>query len=96
MVAGDASTGCLARPAGLGCLFVREAGDAREFWHAGAGKPVLLVKGQISNPFWASDGQTLLFLREVPKETAVVSEIHEVPVGADESISTPADVLRAA
>jgi oligogalacturonide lyase len=83
VAAGDISTGCLARPNSSGCLFVRETGDIREFWHAGAGRPVLLVKGQISNPFWAPDGQTILFLREVPKETAVVSEIHEVPVAAD-------------
>jgi oligogalacturonide lyase len=80
---GDVSTGCLARPGGSGCLFVRETGDSREFWHAGTSKPVLLAKGQISNPFWAADGQTLLFLRDVPKEDAVVSEIHEAPVAAD-------------
>jgi oligogalacturonide lyase len=82
---GDSGTSCLARPGpdGAGCLFMRESAEGREFWHAGAQKPVLLAKGQISNPFWAADGQSIVFLREVPKENAVVSEIHEVPVGVD-------------
>jgi len=84
---GDSCAGCLARPGGAGCLFVRESSGLREFWYAGAGRPVLLVKGQISNPFWAPDGQSIVFLRDVPQANAQVSEIHEVAVAAD---GTPA------
>jgi oligogalacturonide lyase len=85
VAAGDSGTACLARPDGGGCLFARETAEAesKEFWYAGAGKAVLLAKGQISNPFWAPDGQSILFLREIPKENAVVSEIHELPVATD-------------
>jgi oligogalacturonide lyase len=79
----DSGIGCWARLGGEGCLFARESAEGREFWHVGAQKPVLLAKGQISNPFWAADGQSIVFLREVPKENAVVSEIHEVPLGPD-------------
>jgi oligogalacturonide lyase len=81
--AGDLNTGCLARPGATSCLFTRESADSREFWHASAGKPVLLAKGQISNPFWAADGRALLFLRAIPKENTVVSEIHELAVEAN-------------
>ena len=75
---------CLAQNAGVeGCLFSREF-DAlqREFWYVSAAsgsKPVLLAKGVVSNPFWAPDGQSLLFLRDVStKPDVVLAEIHEV------------------
>jgi oligogalacturonide lyase len=76
---------CLVRPGGKGCLFLREIStDQREFWYApfpgdaAGGKPALLAKGCISNPFWSPDGRSVLFLREMPNAGGVItSEIHE-------------------
>jgi oligogalacturonide lyase len=75
---------CLVRPKVNGCLFVRElSGVEREFWYApmtstAGADPVLLAKGAVSNPYWPPDGQSLLFLRDVPGPRATLSEIHEV------------------
>jgi hypothetical protein len=74
---------CLAQPAGKGCLFTREvSASEREFWFsaAGAPKPVLLAKGNVSEPFWSPDGQSLLFLRDVTTSDVILAEIHEVSV----------------
>lgn len=73
---------CVPRPNGEGCLFVRP-GDAegeRQFWLARPdGAPVLVAKGPVSEPFWSPDGQSLLFLRQVPVgSTGVTSEIRSV------------------
>jgi len=73
---------CLAQPgSGKGCMFTREiSATEREFWYAAAGttKPVLLAKGNISDPFWSPDGQSLTFLRDVTKSEITLAEIHEV------------------
>lgn len=83
---------CLAQPGeAAGCLFTRRQGvDAREFWFASAGKsPVLLASGRISNPYWAPDGQSIIFLRDVPRGAALFSEIHQAPVsGGTETLVT--------
>ena len=82
-LAEDVESGCLVRPGGAGCFFSRASAQSREFWYApfdtGAGSgPKLLVQGQISDPFWSPDGQSLLFLRDVGTANAVISEIREV------------------
>jgi len=83
-LAEDVSPQCLVRPGGKGCLFERTAGQEREFWYASFPsapaaneQPQLLAKG-ISDPFWSMDGQSLLFLRDVPAPNIVLSEIHEI------------------
>jgi len=84
---------CLAQPGAKGCLFSREISELeREFWYAalGAGKPVLLAKGRIADPFWAPDGQTIVFLRDVATPNATLAEIHEVGLdGMHERCVTP-------
>ncbi len=79
--AGEAS--CWARPNGGGCLFLRQPAEDREFWYVDGRPPVLLAKGKISHPFWAADGQSVVFLRDMPGNNAMVAEIHEAPVAAD-------------
>ncbi len=83
-IAQDVTDGCLVRPDGNGCLFGRGTSeDDTEFWYAPLGqnaKPRLLAKGKISFPYWSPDGQWLLFLRAVPKNDVVLSEIHQVYV----------------
>ena len=72
---------CLAQPGARGCLYLRETGAEREYWLAaldGQSNPVLLAKGNVSDPYWAPGGKSLLFLRQVPGPGAVVSEIREV------------------
>ena len=86
---------CLVRPGGNGCLFSRQTtAEEREFWYAplsGAtgNKPVRLASGNISDPFWSSDGQSLLFLRQVQNGESPVSEIHEVipETGAEQCLA---------
>jgi oligogalacturonide lyase len=92
-LAEDVSEGCLAQPgSAAGCLFMRRqaAADTREFWFASAGKsPVLLASGHISNPYWAPDGQSIVFLRDVPRGNALLSEIHQAAVsGGAETLLT--------
>lgn len=85
-LAEDVTSAVLASPKGEGCIFEREISEGgREFWYvAGTAhaekKPVLLAKGQISNPFWSPDGQSLLFLRDVESRGTLLSEIHQVIV----------------
>ncbi len=74
---------CLAQPnsGGAGCLFSRELGASeREFWYCsgGSAKPVLLAKGNVSEPFWSPDGQSVLFLRELMRTDVPLMEIHVV------------------
>ena len=84
VLATDAAGPCLVRPpAGAGCLFARSlAGDEREYWYAAAdpahGKPVLLARGRVSNPCWSGGGESVLFLRDVPKANIFLSEVHEI------------------
>jgi oligogalacturonide lyase len=84
----------LIRPGGKGCFFVRDVStEEREFWYtplpSEGVKPVLLVKGRISNPIWSPDGRSLLFLREV-QATVLLSELHEVvPETGDEQRVAP-------
>ncbi len=84
---------CLSRPGGKGCCFTRElAANHREFWYVpfAGPEPVLLAKGDVSNPIWNPDGRSLLFLRNVPKPRVVLSEIHEVvPEGGGEQCVSP-------
>ena len=85
-------TECYPRPVAAGCLFARvKGGGEQEFWYAeGPGKPTrLLASGAIAEPFWAPDGQSITFLREVKKPSVTLSEIHEVRIegGAEECVS---------
>ena len=77
-VAENAAGPCLVRPGARGgCLFTRAAG--REFWYSAPGeKAVRLAQGDIASPRWSTDGGSLFFLRDVPKNNVLVSEIHEV------------------
>jgi oligogalacturonide lyase len=80
VLAEGAGQTCLAQPSGKGCLFTRDVSSVEhEFWYAVAGaKPVLLAKGRVSDPFWSSDSQSLLFLRDVATPNVTLAEIHEV------------------
>ena len=94
VLASGAGKTCLAQPgSGKGCLFTRELAPLeREFWYAApaATKPVLLAKGNISNPFWAPDGQSLTFLRDVTNSETTLAEIHEVGIdGTGERCVSP-------
>lgn len=83
-LAENVSAWSLVRPGGAGCAFGRENGpDEREFWYVPLTgsenpNPVMLAKGRVSNPFWSPDGQSLLFLREMPAAETFLPEIHEV------------------
>ena len=82
----DAAFGpCEIRPGGNGCLFWRGGTDTRELWHApsepASGKPVRLASGAISSARWSAGGQSILFLREVPKENSNIAELREVQLG---------------
>lgn len=84
-LADKASGPCLARPNGRGCLFERRTEDGlREFWYApeaeSGSQPVQVASGRIHDPFWSSSGDSLLFLRDVPKGSVLLSEIHEVSI----------------
>jgi oligogalacturonide lyase len=78
-VAEHAQTAAAVRPGGRGCLFGREGEtDEREIWLAAAGvDPLLVARGRVSNPWWSADGESVLFLRDVPVGDVFVSEIHE-------------------
>lgn len=83
VLAEDAAGPCRVRPGGGGCLFSRAASDEDcEFWYASVdsarSKPVMLARGRISNPDWSADGGSLLFLRDVPKNSVSVAELREV------------------
>ena len=75
-----AESPCLVRPGGHGCVFGRHSGAGeQEFWYIeAAGKPVLLASGAVRDPYWAADGRSLLFLRDVPVNTALVSQVREI------------------
>jgi oligogalacturonide lyase len=82
-LADNASGPCLARPHGKGCLYQRRTSAiSRELWYAPApesgSQPVQVASGPVSEPFWSSSGESVLFLRDVPKGEVVLSEIHEV------------------
>jgi oligogalacturonide lyase len=82
-LADRASGRCLARPNGKGCLFERRTSEnLREFWYApapeSASEPVQLASGRIRDPFWSNSGDSLIFLRDVPKGEVLLSEIREV------------------
>ncbi len=82
VVAENAQGPCLVRPGGRGCLFTRPlSADEREFWYATVnlgGSPKMLAKGRVSDPSWSSDGESVFFLRDVPKNDVFVSEVHQV------------------
>jgi oligogalacturonide lyase len=79
----DGATGpCFARPNGTGCLFTRlGSGDEKELWYASVsnpGKPMLIARGAVSSPQWSADGESVLFLRDVPQASVLLSEVFEV------------------
>jgi oligogalacturonide lyase len=84
VLAEDVVSECWVRPGGAGCLFARETSDGqREFWYAaGHAAAIRLASGRISNPFWAPDGRSIVFLREVSVGDRVLSEIHEVSLAS--------------
>jgi oligogalacturonide lyase len=81
-IADNASPPCMARPHGTGCLFHRKFAAGKELWYAPASEsgaqPVLITTGRITDATWSSDGQSILFLRDLAKEDILVSEIHEI------------------
>jgi oligogalacturonide lyase len=93
-IAEDAGPFCLLRPGGDGCLFVRqESAEGREYWFTpldGQNKPVLVAKGRVSYPYWSPGGKSLLFLRDVPGTSAMLSEIHEAVAesGAEQCVAS--------
>jgi oligogalacturonide lyase len=82
VLAENARGPCLVRPGGRGCLFTRSVSpDEREFWYAATnptGAPTLVAKGTVSDPCWSADGESVLFLRDVPKNDIFISEVREV------------------
>jgi len=90
-IADSVGSECWSRPGGDGCLFQREIAEKmREFWYtAGNGRSVMLAAGRIADPFWSPDGESILFLRDVPTANVMLSEIHEVLVtgGAERCVS---------
>lgn len=95
ILAEDAAGPCVVRPGGSGCLFSRPLlAEERELWYAAAspatGRPVLLARGRVSDPWWSMDGRSVLFLRQVPKSSVFLSEVHEVEPedGAERCISS--------
>ncbi len=84
-IAENVAPPCLVRPGGQGCSFQREAAaGGREFWYAPStvsdAGPVLLASGSISNPWWSPEGDSLIFLRDVPTGSVSLSEIHQVKI----------------
>ena len=78
---------CALQPGGAGCAFAREiTPEGQELWYTPVSevlnrvsnpRPVLLAQGRVSNPLWSPDGKSLLFLRDVPSNGILLSEIHE-------------------
>lgn len=93
ILAEDAIGPCVVRPGGRGCLFVRQRSEGeRELWYADVAepsKPSLVARGLVSDPFWSADAESVLFLRQVPFNNVLVSEVHQVRPGegAERSIS---------
>lgn len=86
VLAEDVADWCLVNPGATACLFGRELSSTeRDFWCVGlqpgqTKKPVKVASGMISNPRWSPDGRSVLFLRSVAAETALLSEVREVPL----------------
>ncbi len=77
----EEAVACWPQPNGAGCLFARKLDEPeRQFWYVasnGANKPVLLASGRIRDPYWDTDGVSILFLRDVINATGVtLAEIH--------------------
>jgi oligogalacturonide lyase len=73
------------QPNSAGCVFSRvfagpSGPDERELYYVsadGSGKPKLLARGPVRDPYWDEDGQSILFLRDVTTENGTaVAEIH--------------------
>ncbi len=94
VLAENAQGPCLVRPGGRGCLFTRPLSeDEREFWYAStnaAGAPTLVAKGRVADPCWSTDGESVFFLRSVPKNEVFISEVREVKPeeGKERCVST--------
>ena len=85
ILAEDAVAPCAVRPGGQGCLFARPCpAPEQEFWYVdimNPGKPMLVARGLISDPYWSADGKSVLFLRQVPFNEVLISELHQVRIG---------------
>jgi oligogalacturonide lyase len=80
-LATEVSGPCLLSPDGSLCLFRKPSQDGTEFWCiplSSAGNPKRLASGPIRFPYWSSDSQSVLFLRDVKGTNTVLSEIHRV------------------
>lgn len=69
---------CLMSPDGSSCL-VQKAGVDCALWTVPIkprGEPKLLVSGPLRFPFWSPDSRSVLFLRDVPGNGLMLSEIH--------------------
>lgn len=80
-IATEVSGPCLLSPDGSRCLFRRASDRETEFWCVSLGSednPKRLASGSIRFPYWSSDSQSVLFLRDVKGNGGVVSEIHRV------------------
>lgn len=78
----DAAGPCLPRPGGAGCVFVRRPdAETTEYWYAPMdapnAKPKLLARGRVSAACWSADGEALWYLRDVPKNNVLLSEIYQ-------------------
>jgi hypothetical protein len=86
----DAVNDLWPQPNTSGCLFARNtAPDEREFYFVTpVAKPVLVASGRIREPFWDSDGESILFLRDVTAPSgAILAEIHSKSVrGGSETV----------
>ncbi|HLH05194.1 MAG TPA: hypothetical protein VKX25_20665 [Bryobacteraceae bacterium] len=80
VLAENATPPCLLRPGSRGCLFGRRsASGEQEFWYVETpGKPVLLASGPIRDPYWAADGHSLLFLRDVAVNNVSIAQVREI------------------
>lgn len=71
---------CLVSPDGIGCV-VQKSGPECELLSVPIrprGDPKPLVSGPLRFPFWSPDSRSILFLRDVPGNGVMLSEIHRV------------------
>ena len=87
ILAANVSAGsCLLSPDGAFCLFNRTSGSDSELWCVpvrAAGSARRLAAGPIRFPYWSPDSQSVLFLRDVPGNGIVLSEIHRVSINGN-------------
>jgi oligogalacturonide lyase len=85
----EVSGPCLVSPDGTACLVQKAAADCA-LWVVPIrprGEPKLLVSGPLRFPFWSPDSRSVLFLRDVPGNGVMLSEIHRAALdGSPEEI----------